>query len=305
MVVKCEKCQKKFTAQYRLDQHMNRTVPCTRRYACVKCSREFQSQRHLDRHMDRVTPCVPDEVPVILDNNKENRCQYCNKTYANKSSLTRHLKICNKEVSMQAIMNMLKANNEQLLEQLKSGNGTTIINNTNNSLYLDNNLCIFGEEDPMLLDPEKISKMLLDDPNKFVPRLLREIHLNPDLPQNHNVYYDFKKDQAMIFTRVLINGVMVSTWQKRDFKKVSQDLVDKAKRYPTCLPLAQKIKPNSMDEVRYCRNLQIVTKEYNHSEQDLIDNKEMLIEVTNNKGFFKMIEDTTYISGTLPLIHLN
>jgi hypothetical protein len=255
--------------------------------------------------MDRVTPCVPDEVPVILDNNKENRCQYCNKTYANKSSLTRHLKICNKEVSMQAIMNMLKANNEQLLEQLKSGNGTTIINNTNNSLYLDNNLCIFGEEDPMLLDPEKISKMLLDDPNKFVPRLLREIHLNPDLPQNHNVYYDFKKDQAMIFTRVLINGVMVSTWQKRDFKKVSQDLVDKAKRYPTCLPLAQKIKPNSMDEVRYCRNLQIVTKEYNHSEQDLIDNKEMLIEVTNNKGFFKMIEDTTYISGTLPLIHLN
>jgi len=304
MSYSCTKCKKSFKEKRYLDQHIsNRKTPCNKKYICTACRKVFDSQRHLDRHMKRVTPCAPDQVPVILENNVENRCQYCNKTYANKSSLTRHLKICNKDVSMKAIMKLLEENNRRLVEELRGGNTTTIINN--NTLYMGNKLCVFGEEDFSLLNQNKVQAMFLEDATKFVPRLIRELHTNPELPQFHNVYYDTETKQAMVFTRVMINGVYVSTWQKKDMSEVSKELVKKAKRYPTCTPLAQNIKPNSADEHRYCQSMQFVTREYKPSDEDFNDIKQTLTNVSKNPGFFKMIEDTTYVSGTLPLIHLN
>jgi len=310
MSYKCNLCNKKFKDRRYLECHLKRKVPCTTVFKCPKCATIFQSQHHLTRHMDRLTTCAPEEIPVIEDGNKDNRCQYCNKTYSTKSSLARHLKTCNKDINMHVIMNLLnenrKTNNELKMElrELRAGRGSSVsINNnvTNNSLYLNSNLCIFGEEDYTLLDQEKIKNFLLDDAPKFVPRLITELHANVDLPQYHNVYYDVQREQAMIFTRVMINGVLVSTWQKKTIVEVSQVLVTKAKRYPTCMPLAQNIKPNSLEEQRYCQSMQIVTKEYQHSEQDIINHKRILSEITKNPGFFKMIDDTTYVSALIPL----
>jgi hypothetical protein len=311
----CDKCKKAFTASYRLEQHKKRKTPCTQRFICHKCNREFQAQRHLDRHLERLTTCVPDEIPVITAENTENRCQYCNKTYSTKSSLMRHMKTCDKEVNMAAIMHMLqkldnKVDNNHKMSQSRENNPQIVNNNTyNNNLYVGNKLCLFGEEDFALLDQNKVAKLLLDDPHNFVPLLLREIHTNPDLPQNHNVYYDAKTDEAIVFTRVMINGVYVSTWQRKEVKEVSKQLVTKAKRYPTCMPLAQNIRPNSLEEQRYVQSMNIVTRQYEHSDKDVVDTKEMLSIVTKHPKFFNMVEGTTYVSGmgevTLPLIHLN
>jgi len=308
----CEKCNRNFKAQQYLDIHLKRKTICTNKYICTKCKKDFISQRHLDRHLERLTTCAPDEIPVIIGDNSENRCQYCNKTYATKSSLTRHQKTCDKQVNMAAIMNMLQnltTNYESVTKELAQLKGSpTIVNNNNvynNNLYVGNELCIFGEEDYTLLDQNKVSKMLLDDAPKFVPRLIREIHANPDLPQYHNVFYDMKTNQAMIFTRVMINGVLVSTWQKKDMKEVSIQLVDKAKRYPTCMPLAQNIRPNSLAEQQYCKSLKFVTQEYKHSDLDIDATKKILTMVTAHPCFANMVENTTHVSGMLPLIHLN
>jgi hypothetical protein len=109
----------------------------------------------------------------------------------------------------------------------------------------------------------------------------------------------------MIFTTVIVNGVEVNTWEKKEIKEISRQLVTKAIRYPTCVPLAQNIRPNSMDEDRYVRGMQLITREYKHSEADLIKTKEILTNVSKNPGFFRMIDNTTYVTGNLPLIHLN
>jgi len=305
MSFKCDQCKKTFKEQRYLTQHLKRKLPCTKKFICSKCDREFDNDRHLKRHMERLTTCAPEEIPVIEDGNKDNKCQYCNKNYSTKSNLGRHLKVCNKDVSMQAIMNLLKENNKQLLSQLS--NGTSVVNNNivNNSLYMNANPCIFGDEDFTLLDSKKMGKIFLENPQEFVPLLITELHANSDLPQYHNVYYDAKTDEAIVFARVMINGVMVSTWQKKPFVEVSKDLVDKAKRYPTCIPLAQNIKPNSMEEQKYCRSLEYIKKTYEHSDKDLENNKEILSKVTKLPGFFQMIEDTTYVSHMLPLIPLN
>jgi len=313
MSYKCEKCFKNFSDSYHLTAHLKRKTPCNKIFKCLKCKHVFISQRHLDRHNNRVTSCVADEIPVIADGNKENRCQFCNKTYSTKGSLTRHLQICNKDVNMHVIMNLLNettktnaAIRNELAELKANGVGSVVNNNiVNNSLYMNATPCIFGDEDFTLLDSKKMGKIFLENPQEFVPLLITELHANSDLPQYHNVYYDAKTDEAIVFARVMINGVMVSTWQKKPFVEVSKDLVDKAKRYPTCIPLAQNIKPNSMDEQKYCRSLEYIKKTYEHSDKDLENNKEILSKVTKLPGFFQMIEDTTYVSHMLPLIPLN
>jgi len=306
MGFKCEKCHKKFKVKRNLIQHLKKQIPCNLTYECTKCYKVFKTPRELTRHENRITSCAPTEVPVITDTNAENKCQYCNKEYANKQNLVRHLKTCDKEANMRIIMEKLMAPVMEKLDRLEKGsNNVTIINNMEQNLYVGNNLCHYGEEDPMLLDHDKVQTMLLEDAKNFVPRLIREIHNNLDLPQNHNVFYDQKTDKAMVFTRKLVNGIMVSTWVLRDFKTVSQELVNKAKRYPTCMPLAQNIKPNSIKERQYVQSMLFVTKEYEHTEKDMEMNKKTLTDVTKNLGFFQMIEDTTYVSNLLPLIPLN
>jgi hypothetical protein len=303
MRFKCDNCNRKFKEKRTLVQHQNKKIPCTVMYGCDKCDYVFKTQRELTRHENRKTSCAPTEVPVISEDNPENKCHYCNKTYANKQNLVRHLKICDKDSNMRIIMEKLT----NLENQINKQNGTTInvSNNTSQNLYVNSTPCLFGEEDFTLLDQTKVQTMFLEDPRNFVPRLLCELHNNPDLPQFHNVYYEPKTQKTMIFTRVLINGIYVNTWQLKELEDVSVQLVTKAKRYPTCMPLAQNIKPNSFDEQRYCQSLEIVTRQYEHSEADLISTKEMLTNVTKNPGFFKMLADTTYVSGSLPLIHLN
>jgi len=312
MVYICKICKKKYKSKHNYEKHLAMDKSCSIKYVCTKCSYVFQYEKDLVKHMNRKTLCAPEEIPIITDDNPENRCQFCNKTYATKSSLTRHQKTCDKEVNMKLIMNMLidlKKDNMELKKNQNRGNASSsVVNNfvsNNNNLYLGTTPCAFGEEDYTLLDQKKVQRMFLEDAPNFVSALICEIHNNPDLPQFHNVYYETKHDKAMVFTKKIVNGITVHTWELQDFSEVSKQLVTKAKRYPTCMPLAQGIPRNSAEEARYCQSLHFVSKEYEHSEQDLINNKKMLTNVTKNPGFFKMIENTTYISNNLPLIPLN
>jgi DNA-directed RNA polymerase subunit RPC12/RpoP len=302
MGYKCKKCGKRFKLKSFLEKHMLEEIPCDKKYVCPHCARYFRDQGNLTRHLNRKIPCVTDDIPIITDDNKENRCQYCNKTFAAKSSLVRHQKICDKPANLAVIMAKLEQMQTTMAQmQLQSNNLPVAINVTNNNsqnMYVGNNLCIFGEEDYTLLDQTKIKNLLLDEPKEFVSGLIRELHANPDLPQYHNVFYERKTEKAMVFTRTMVNGIMVSTWQLKEFSEVSKILVYKAKRYPTCMPLAQDIKPNSIDEQRYCRSLEIITREYEHSDKDLINNKKILSMVTENPAFHKMVDNTTYISYT-------
>lgn len=281
-------------------------VPCYKKYVCNKCSHYFRDSTGLQKHLDRLTSCIPNEIPVIIDDNSENRCQFCNKTFATKSSLTRHQKICDKPANLAHIMSLVQAKMEAKvdaavaakMEQMQgTGNTPTIVvNNNAQNLYVGNNLCVFGEEDYTLLDQTKMQRLLLDEPEKFVPGVIREIHANSDFPQYHNVFYEPKTEKTMVFARTMVNGIEVTTWVLKEIAAVSKILVTNAKRYPTCMPLAQGIRPNSAEEDKYCRGLEIVTREYEHSDIDLANNKQILSTITDNPAFHKMVANTTYVS---------
>ena len=56
---------------------------------CNKCGNNFSSSRALERHNNRKTPCV-----IIEAKDSPFRCTYCNRVYATKGNLTKHLKSC-------------------------------------------------------------------------------------------------------------------------------------------------------------------------------------------------------------------
>ena len=108
MAVKtCDKCNSKFKNQRALDQHKRRKIPCTAGTVCSKCQKDFNTTSMLARHMKRKTPCAPEEVPVIIGENNENRCQFCNNTYSTKSNLKRHQQTCDKDNNMEVMVKLL------------------------------------------------------------------------------------------------------------------------------------------------------------------------------------------------------
>ncbi len=70
-------------------------------FKCDKCGKVFDKKCNLDTHKNRKKPCVidPNIVPVVVIP----KCVDCDKNFATKSSLTRHLKICPAKKNQNAI----------------------------------------------------------------------------------------------------------------------------------------------------------------------------------------------------------
>ena len=115
----CKKCGREFAQRKYLQQHKNRKVPCGDDLQCKKCFHIFSDVWSLARHKKRKTPCAPEEVPVIQEDNPDNRCQFCNNTYASKSNLKRHQKTCDKDKNMQVIMDLMVKKMDTMAEQNK------------------------------------------------------------------------------------------------------------------------------------------------------------------------------------------
>ena len=146
-----------------------------------------------------------------VKNNCENNCNFCKKTFVRLYGLNRHLTRCNikkikddelkkeaeslknKNEEIEKLKNeneKIKSENEKLKnEQLKHDKLTNngIINITNNNVITNNNIKLdivnYREEDLTKLDLKKI----LTYDNSFIEMVFRDIHCNPELPENQNI----------------------------------------------------------------------------------------------------------------------
>jgi len=193
MTVTCKKCGKKFKTYRYLDQHKRRKIPCDRVLKCDKCDKVFDSSSHLQQHLNRKTPCVPEEIPVILESNPENRCQFCNKTYSTKSSLKRHHKTCDKDTNLEVMVKLLVEQNKQLIKdnaEIKQqvavpGSNQTIINNQLNIINVMN----FPLQDFSQIDMKRVLQIVSSQPtNMIIPEIIEHLHGNPDYPDRQNVF---------------------------------------------------------------------------------------------------------------------
>ena len=189
---------------------------------------DLQQKHNFLNNIEDLKDIYKKEENIITnkDDNNVNKCDYCYKIFVKKYGLNRHLKLCNIKND---ITEILKKENEELkneqkikddlIFQLKIENeklNNTITNNStiiNNSVINNNNINInivnYREEDFSKLDLKKI----LTYDNSFIEMVFRDIHCNPELPENQNILLPS-------LTRYDIYVKLNNEWLKRNKKEI-------------------------------------------------------------------------------------
>lgn len=228
----CNKCNKGFVEDRYLQQHLKRKTPCNKEHICSKCNKVFESGKLLLRHLNRKTPCALEEIPVITNDNIENKCRMCGKEFSTASNLKRHQKdVCN--ASNTKVIKQLMDRITQLESQI-SGTPQTVINgdvNIQNNIqntYVNVTICSFGDEDLSKLDKNKVMHFIKNNEKDFMPKMIEHVHANPDMPEHHNVFYDPVRNKAIVYASI---SESEKSWQAHDFEEVLKQITKKIKTY--------------------------------------------------------------------------
>lgn len=177
-----------------------------------------------------------DQLVTILSENSDSEkfiCQYCEKTYKNKTHLYRHMRnSCkikdnqekNKEVEeLKLIIKEQNEKNEKekdklynYIDKLIDKTGDTNINidkQLNNQIILNS----FGFEDISHISDECKMKML-SLPYGMVQKMIERVHFNNSKPENRNIYLTNKRDSMIkVFSR--------KKWKYQDRIYVVEELI--------------------------------------------------------------------------------
>ena len=159
---------------------------------CVYCLKQFATKKTLKRHGDI---CIMKDdhirkLEIQLNVNvKEcdsNTCRFCNVV---QTKMTRHLIRCKAKQEY-------KEKLERQLEERKPIVATTTNNITNNNIddhstNITNYITVnpFGKENMEYLTRAVILKLCCkaNFRNEIIPRLVKQVHFNPEHPENHNI----------------------------------------------------------------------------------------------------------------------
>ena len=232
---------------------------------------------------------------------EENKCRFCGKCYASPYNLKRHAKLCPMKDNQTVLMQMLLK--EQEIELLKEQNrllkeqnsqvvqitNNNITNNTlvQNNMYVNVTICSFGNEDLNKLDSAKVMELLKNHTEDFMPKMFEHVHANPDHPEFHNVFYDPKKEKAIVFAPISATEM---SWQVREFREVSDNIAEKIKDHirPGSGPYFD-MAAREKDYETSNRIIHMVNEAKWDSPEVLDQNKESLAKVTKNKEFRDLV----------------
>jgi len=197
----------------------------------------------------------------IDQNNKKFECEFCNKEYIHNQSLHKHLKTCKEKKKedevKQSMTELVKLLNEkdkeiekrdkqlekrdkQIDELIKKAgiNNSTITNNIQNNIKL----LAYDNTDISNITDKDIMKCM-NHSNMCVPYLIKMIHLDPEKPENHNVYIsNLKNGYIMVYDgdkwdtlnrEELIDNI-ISDKQGLIEERV-ENWIEKGKKYPTIM----------------------------------------------------------------------
>ena len=190
-------------------QHPNSTIICDK-IAPKQHPNDTQTapKQHLN---DTQTKCT-------------HECIYCKKLLTRKSGLTKHLKICKKKINIEKIesdrIKEMENKIKELEEKINCKGNTNIINTTNNNINNSRNIIInnYGEENIKHLRSKDYAS-LLKGIYSAVPKLIQQIHFDPEHPENHNIKFTNKK---FPYLKVMKED----KWQLVDKKTELLDLID-------------------------------------------------------------------------------
>jgi hypothetical protein len=179
-------------------------------YKCEKCNKTFNRKSGYGSHIIRIKPCVN-------DNNINNECIYCNKSYSTRFNLNAHLKNCKEkpiiddhtqeqiedlkkmfERKFEEQQKKFEEQQKKIEEQQKQINDLSHVSETNNNITVNNenshntttnntiNIYSSGKEDLTRLSQEDILKLCTS--GTYYPIIAAEIlHCNEKYPEFQNV----------------------------------------------------------------------------------------------------------------------
>jgi hypothetical protein len=121
--------------------------------------------------------------------------------------------------SLKKELKEIRNQNQTLKETIEQKQTTVNITNTYNDYRKIININAFGKENLSFLKNDQIRDMLsrvVSD--NIIPKLVKYIHCNPDIPENMNIYKPNKKDPFLM----LFDG---SQWTMEMSKKVIENLI--------------------------------------------------------------------------------
>lgn len=209
--------------------------------SCVRCGYSTTQLCNLKKHLHRKTPCnavlSDDSIESILESlpstsNKEKmyKCEGCEKEFSSRSGLFEHKKKKHSESKTYTDeLTLMKQKYEELEKRQKEleaiiqtqsiGNNNIITtnNNTQNNQNINININNFGQE-----DISHLTKDFLDDCvkrlNTGMKNLMKQIHFNPEIPENHNIRILSKKQNLL---ETFDNG----SWHPKDKNNTLDEMI--------------------------------------------------------------------------------
>ena len=167
------------------------------KFQCKKCLKTFDLSNGYKRHMNKKYDCK-----VKLPSDIEPKCEFCNKTYANKYVLYKHKLKCkaknNTDTQIKLLTNKIEQMEKTINNMSDSKNIKTMSNNliqTNSNIV--NNISVqllpFDKTNNYLNDLQ-ITK-ILNHGYRSVEECIKKLHFDIAHPENHNIYISNNRDK--------------------------------------------------------------------------------------------------------------
>jgi hypothetical protein len=199
-------------------------------FACSVCNYTSERKECVTAHINNKKTKCGEGIPEIIEIPVDIHCEFCNKEFATRPNLKRHLKTCkSKKINLEKEVKDLKEKLDEANRQLalksspttiNNNNNNNTTNNTNNTTNININFNLTSWRDPNYPDnmdyfyKEAVKKLFMS-----VPKLIELIHFNINLPENHNICIkNFRTKIAKVY-----NG---KEWQTINEDQLLNDLIN-------------------------------------------------------------------------------
>ena len=286
VVYSCPRCGYSSNLKANIKRHFLKKNICSATCLDIpidECYREVLGEEYQKVNESKCSVNVfESKSKCLVNESKCFECRYCGKGFKQKQGRYQHEpKFCKEKdtFTKDEVMGLLE-NKDKLINELskqievlltKVGNTTNNTNNTNNYTQQNNYIIInaFGKENTDYLTAGSVNKLIKSGPFKSIPRLLKNLHFNPEHKENHNVKIPNRKEKYA----TVYDG---EKWEFRDKKETIEDLTDKAYNL---LEDHFDGKNKHMNKFinQYDNDDKVVKKVYNDTEMMILNNQEEVV----------------------------